>query len=194
MSLFVDGRDTQSKIATILTKNKQSLTDTAMKTLENAAYPGYAEPAIVHPYHKSVVKLRDNGMIDIFVDKNTGMRVDPETSSINFFANTGKEMYSYLRTHVSKDQTTDVKRSWTINVGTQFNLKAGEMINLEAPRISVNGTKSINMQAPNITMSAQSAVNITAQSSIGLNSSNINLSRNVNCPGHHNRCPDKHGH
>ena len=44
------------------------------------------EIALKHPEKTSVVKLTDDGMIDIFAGDQLGIRLDPNTNSINMFA------------------------------------------------------------------------------------------------------------
>lgn len=43
------------------------------------------EIALKHPDTESIVKLTDDGMIDIFASPQLGIRLDPNTQSINFF-------------------------------------------------------------------------------------------------------------
>ena len=185
MSLVLNGMPLSARVQDILNRNRTSLASTVAEKLDAVPYPGFSEPAIIHPIHKSVVKLRENGMIDVFVDKNTGIRIDPETASINFFADTGTEMYDYLKTYVSKDQTTNVKRAWTVDVGTRFNLKAGRTISMSAPNIELSGQSNINFSSPRINFSS---------TDLNLLSSRININGQVSCPGHHNVCPYKHSH
>lgn len=59
-----------------------------------------SEDGITNINTKSTVKFKDNGDIDIFVNNNTGIRINPNTKNISFF---GKTMNTTL---------TD---KWTIN-------------------------------------------------------------------------------
>ena len=46
------------------------------------------EIALKHPWTEAIVKLTDDGMIDIFADDQLGIRVDPNTKSVNMFGDT----------------------------------------------------------------------------------------------------------
>lgn len=69
-----------------LTGTVDPMRDINLKVAEKVQYQGN-EQGIYHPLFHQVVKLRSNGMIDIFANKDTGIRVDPSTQSINHFAN-----------------------------------------------------------------------------------------------------------
>lgn len=43
------------------------------------------EIALKHPDTGAVVKLTDDGFIDVFAGSHVGVRIDPHTNSINFF-------------------------------------------------------------------------------------------------------------
>jgi hypothetical protein len=60
-----------------------------------AVYPQSEEPAMIHPLTQAIVKLRNNGMIDIFVTDDNGIRIDPATKTINLMSNGIKEHASY---------------------------------------------------------------------------------------------------
>lgn len=46
------------------------------------------EIGIKHPVKQSVIKLTDEGFIDIFADDQLGIRIDPHSKSINFLGDT----------------------------------------------------------------------------------------------------------
>src|SRR5690606_31494236 len=81
---------------------------------KEAAYPALAEPAMVHPHTNAVVKLRDNGAIDIFAADNTGMRLDLKNKSITMMSSLNQTRAETLRAIISKDATQDVKGKWTV--------------------------------------------------------------------------------
>jgi hypothetical protein len=45
------------------------------------------EQGMYHPMHHQTIRLKNNEMIDIFVDKDNGIRLDPHSQSFNTFAN-----------------------------------------------------------------------------------------------------------
>lgn len=57
----------------------------------------------MHPFTHSIVKLRDNGAIDIFVGTHQGIRIDPNTQTVNICTNTLKEHLGALRAWVTGD-------------------------------------------------------------------------------------------
>jgi len=139
MSQTYDGHSARTRVNEIMQRNRTNLINTVMERVNNAPYPSMAEPAVVHPYHNSVIKLRNNGMIDVFVDKDTGIRIDPKTTSINMFAGVAREMFGHVRSHISKTKQTNIGLSWNIRVGTEFNVIAGSAINFTAPIIRLKG-------------------------------------------------------
>lgn len=65
---------------------------TAQNTTKNIAYQDNTdylikeeEIALKHPSSGSIVKLTDDGYVDIFAGPALGIRLDPKTNSINFF-------------------------------------------------------------------------------------------------------------
>lgn len=70
---------------------------------DNTRYPDMAEPALIHPYLTQIIKLRNNGAIDMFVSNNQGIRIDPNTQTINLICDGEKEHLGYLRTWIQRD-------------------------------------------------------------------------------------------
>jgi len=54
------------------------------------------EVALKHRDTEAIVKLTDDGMIDIFASGELGLRVDPNTNSFNLFGNTVNLMATNL--------------------------------------------------------------------------------------------------
>jgi hypothetical protein len=73
------------------------------KGLKNTTTPELEEPALTHPFTSSTVKLRNNGMIDIFVQGDQGIRVDPITRTVNIIADGLKEHLNYYRAFIMED-------------------------------------------------------------------------------------------
>ncbi|WP_422661740.1 hypothetical protein ACK8P5_25640 (plasmid) [Paenibacillus sp. EC2-1] len=49
------------------------------------------EQGVYHPVHSQTLKFRNNEMAELFVDKNNGIRMDPDSQTINVLANHLKE-------------------------------------------------------------------------------------------------------
>ena len=128
-------------------------------------YPLGAEPALVHPNNHSVVKVRDNGMIEIFVGNDNGLRIDPEQRSITALSNVYKEKNQYswqhsernrtqsvgndFVTNVGNDEVHNVSDTWTVHAGKNVNvisdgtiyMEAREKIHMKSPLIHLDATK-----------------------------------------------------
>ena len=115
--------------------------------LEDARFPTSSEPMLNHPFNNSVVKIRDNGAIDIFAQGHQGIRVDPQTASINLCANTLKEHLGALRTWITKDAK--------IVCGTGFDLKSHAFVKVHA-----NGAISISTDT-NLDLIAKGNMNLS---------------------------------
>jgi hypothetical protein len=55
--------------------------------VEHKFHYRHEEQGIFHPVHHQGLKLRNNGAADLFVDQDNGVRFDPETQTVNVFAN-----------------------------------------------------------------------------------------------------------
>lgn len=102
-------------------------------------YPSVNEPALVHPWNNSVVKVRDNGNIDVFAGSDNGIRINPTTKTIDVFAETEKTHVNFIRAYVKRDETREIEGNWKILCSTaevqakkDIVLKAGGDIQLEA--------------------------------------------------------------
>lgn len=110
-----------------------------------AKLPKLAEVALIHPANSSTIKIRDNGMIDIFVGGNNGIRVDPETKTINMMGNCIKEQgggkYAWLDSYqawVKGDWKIEVDGSILFTSKGAIKMKSDAGIVLEAPRLDIN--------------------------------------------------------
>jgi len=68
--------------------------------LEGKNKPLLEEPCMAHPFQTSIVKIRNNGMIDIFVSNNQGIRVDPGQKTVSIITNGLKEDLGYFHAWV----------------------------------------------------------------------------------------------
>lgn len=105
---------TKERIQELKSRMKGS-TNTVKEALAEVPYPQNNEPMLVHPSSKAVVKLRDNGCIDIFTDGNQGIRIDANNKTINNMAENIKNHAKIIRSIVTKDVIYDVKSAWTLN-------------------------------------------------------------------------------
>lgn len=76
--------------------------------LNDKRFPTKSEPALIHPDNKANIKLRDNGIIDIYSKNHQGIRIDPSTQTLNTTTNTQKEHLGSFRRWVTKDARQEV--------------------------------------------------------------------------------------
>lgn len=151
---------------------------TADLMLENAMRPKLEEPAIVHPFNTSVLKIRNNGMIDMFVGTDQGIRIDPYSKTINEIVDGLKWHVGYFKGWVEQDakwyangEILFKSEQSSINLDAKSNIsaKAGQNVTITAGQdvtISCSGT---------LTLSAGAGVNINTQGGFNLNGSAFDL-------------------
>lgn len=100
------------------------------KKVAEVPYMSVNEPAIVHPWNNSVMKIRDNGAIDVFSGTDNGIRINPVDRTIDMISKTNNTHATIVRAFVMKDETHYVKNVWTIYADTAFiNTKKNTTIN-----------------------------------------------------------------
>lgn len=67
--------DLKTRLEQIVNKDTSYPIHKIEKAIEEMPYPDVTEPMMIHPYTKSVVKLKHNGDIDLFTTGNNGIRV-----------------------------------------------------------------------------------------------------------------------
>lgn len=117
------------------------------------------EPGLYHPSTSSVIKLRNNGMIDIFVGTNQGIRIDPNTKTLNMFTNNEKHHIGNMNVWANESVSFDVKKQMSITAA-QLLLKAANIIitadnlNLDISRDKLSiGGKSMQEMDDNLNSS-----------------------------------------
>ena len=123
--------------------------------LENAMRPKLEEPAIVHPFNTSTIKIRNNGMIDMFVGTDQGIRLDPYSKTLNEIVDGLKWHVGYFKGWIDKDAEWyannnilfDAKASVSINAKSDVSIKSGKNITIECDgklTLNANGGIAIN--------------------------------------------------
>lgn len=119
------------RVQTLSGKNLQTTVKSTDIHLENAKIPAVEEPAVSHPFNTSTIKIRNNGMIDMFVGTDQGTRIDPYTKTINHIANGLKWHLGYFRGWIDVDAEwyanshfyfKSVESSFNVNVKTDINM------------------------------------------------------------------------
>lgn len=132
------------------------------EALKQAKTYSLEETGFVHPLTQAAVKFRDDGSIDLFVLGNTGIRIDPATSTINLFGMI-KDHASAVRQWIAEDSITQVKQAWTVicegpvtvkgrsvtvEAEKDVTVKSGQDLFLESFRhLSVKAAKEIAIEA-----------------------------------------------
>lgn len=82
-----------------------------MNRLEHKYHYRAEESAMYHPQTKGVVKMRNNGTVEMFATEDTGIRMDPKGQVINIFANHSKSHLHHMTEWISGDSKSYVKKN-----------------------------------------------------------------------------------
>lgn len=96
------------------------------------------EVGLIHPVSRSVVKLRDNGAIDIFVPGHNGIRVDPTNGTVDIFGRV-QHHASAIREWITKDSVTEVKEAWTV--------RSEGKVEVEAQTVLIKAAKNVRIES-----------------------------------------------
>ena len=135
--------------------------------VEESRFPDMAEPALIHPFLSSVVKLRNNGAIDIFTSTNQGIRIDAISQTVNIICDGEKEHLGYLRTWIQRDleewvgtnvlrviggtDTKEVKGDIVIRGESNMNVTIKGNVNLKVNgNIDINNKGTVNWKSGGI--------------------------------------------
>lgn len=127
--------------------------NTKKSSRDQRPYPKTAEPALVHPFTNSIVKMRDSGTIDIFVGTDNGIRVDPGSRTINKMANHERSMVGGITRNVGRNHITNAGGNWTISAGGNAVIQAGGNVNVKGGNINVDGG-NVSMKAGNFSVAS----------------------------------------
>lgn len=136
------------------------------KTLRAAALPDGKEILLAHPTNSSLVKIRNNGMIDIFTATNQGLRIDPIKHTINVIGEHEQHHIDNLIVWASKFIRMNAKRSifmdsaesihssakndWTLKAGENIIMTAGNSVHVSASDVKVVSKGNIRFEAGNV--------------------------------------------
>lgn len=133
------------------------------------SYYGSEEPGITHPLNSSTIKVRNNGMIDIFVATNQGLRIDPYTKTINVIGNTEKHHVTDFELFADESANLTTQRDLTLNAKRNLSL-TGEKVSIATRSWTVVSDGDINLKS-------KSNITIDAAKDLILKG-NLNFSRN----------------
>src|SRR6185437_8681000 len=98
---------------------------------EEIPYHSVNEPSIVHPWNQSLIKIRDNGTIDVMSGTDNGVRINPGQRTVDILARTANTHASFIRAFVLRDEIRYVKNDWTLHCNNA-NIKAKSDIRMMA--------------------------------------------------------------
>lgn len=162
------------RMAKLKNNNREDPLKGIQEELKNATKPRLEEPALIHPFNTSVVKIRNNGMIDLWVSNDQGIRIDPNTSTINFIADGVKEHINYSRSWVAEDMEWWVKKSILFNSEQSsftVNAHSGIFLNSERQIELTAGGDLLQKIARNMKVDSEGNIEIKAGGSITVNAS-----------------------
>lgn len=103
-------------------KDYNPLNDMAQKINSQGYFDGQ-DVGLCNPVSSSIMKVRDNGNIDIFIDSNVGIRINAQNKTIEFLGN----------------QTTKSNK-WTV-LSNNVDIIADEIINIKTKELSIEAEK-----------------------------------------------------
>jgi hypothetical protein len=113
-----------------------------------AQKPQYAgeEQGIYHPQHQQTLKMRNNQMMDHFVDHDCGFRYDPKTNTINAHADHFKKHIGHLTMWATGNVTHWIKGSHQAKIyGTMKHEVFKDIVTVTHGNLSVTVDKNENV-------------------------------------------------
>lgn len=117
-------------------KYQKSVRETEEEISEQK-YPGLSEPALVHPHNTSIVKIRDSGIIDVFVATDNGIRINPKSKSIDFFSENTSSRAIKETKHIFRDSDQIINNNWSVKVRGETTLDLGKAFYLNSEKIVI---------------------------------------------------------
>lgn len=160
-----------------------------MKAGADSAFKHHAEVFIHHPFHTSGIKIKDNAQIDIFTHPHQGIRIDPDTRTINTHSEWMKMHHDEWRAWISGEVQWRVNGKYVCEVHgnhethsdglfEMHSRKSDVEIEAEKEHIRVLAEKTIliNARTDDITIIADATnVNVIAKQDV-----NVNAGKNIN--------------
>lgn len=109
--------DTTRTLEGISMDSDLALQDPMAEVYERVSYKSQyrsEETGFYHPLLNHGLKLRNNGGVDLFTDQDTGFRIDPNSQSINAFANDYKLHIHAMTAWLTGSAAHYVDENWTV--------------------------------------------------------------------------------
>lgn len=115
-------------------------TNGASSSATNSAYYRKAEIGFTHPLNRSTMKVRDNGVIDIFTSTNYGIRINPNNGSVTIVSHSQSQHASFLSQYVDSSFKVRVGGAYTQSASTyQLSASSGTF---DVSVLNMSGTSS----------------------------------------------------
>ena len=143
--------------------------------LENTLKPQLEEPAVIHPFNTSTVKVRNNGMIDMFVATDQGNRIDPYSKTVNAIADGLKWHLGYFVGWIENDAR------WYANQLILFKSEQGAINLLAETDIIMTAGRDVTIKCGrHFTVEVEGHTNITSNDGTEINSTVIEVNSDEN--------------
>lgn len=136
--------------------------------------PRLEEPALVHPFNSSVIKIRNNGIIDLWTAADQGFRMDPAARTINIISDGLKEHLNYSRAWIVEDLKYWAKKGFLFEAETGDFVFKGINFNAQSTGNTDFTTKG------NMAQRSVGTMDIKAQGSMEIDSRN---NMTISCAG-----------
>lgn len=157
-----------------------------IERVENAKYPHKEEPGIVHPFNHSEFKVRNNGIIDCFVDLNQGWRLDPAEKSFNVIMNKMREhlgdfhawIDDYAQWDINSKMAIDVRQgSYSLHTQAQQDIHAEDYINIrtDTDMMVRSDNESRFSSGSDMYISSDGDIYISSPGTIHINASQVDI-------------------
>lgn len=149
------------------TESTGSSLDQMLKKAQYAYHFRGEETGLYHPSQSNVVKLKNSGDIDVFVENNVGMNINKRLETISFMANKMKQNLHESKRWLTGDDTSYIK-------GNQLTKVVGNVTLDGQGHLTVEIDKDIFVHSTNVT------VNIDRDAIINIDrNANINVAGNA---------------
>lgn len=173
----------EDRMARLMNGPSGSPVERVQAAMAEAQNFGQTEPGLIGSRHQ-VVKLTQDGGIDIFVDGNIGVRVEPKTGTINLFGQV-QHHASSMREWIAEDSVTEAKRAWVV--------RCEGRVEVEGRTVSVKATKDLTVQsAETLSVHAAKDMTITGEQKITVDTRNhvdVRTVGNVSVYAKHHEIP-----
>jgi len=136
----------QERLNELLTKRIEHPLQSIEEQLQDVPFPKTQEVALSHPLHKSSVRLHDDGTIDIFVENDCGIKLDPLDESMHFIADRLVHHLNHVLSHINKELKAEIKGKTTVMCHSDIDVRSRKNVKITSDRtVTVSGKVKVNI-------------------------------------------------